>query len=556
MKRMANRRRRAFTITELVIVIAVIAILAAVLIPTFIYVVEKANQSSDIQAVRNMNTALIADEGMNGKPDSVLDVLDVLNEAGMDAQDYKALSKDHKFIWSKTLNRVLYVDENYMISYPNEYEGVVYTEEEYGAAITLEKQIRRDDTWMTEDVVDSQDELIADKSTSAVWKDGDKIKGARVVLPGQLISVMDYLNQGVVFDESKNVAHPSSNEHKDFVFVLGADIDLSGAEVVPILYYDGDFYGNGHSISGIVMTDATQTSYQVEGGSENYYTYFGFISVFGGGTFQDVTLEVFMENPGIAGKGKDDPTSWNNHTVGGAIGGIYQNGTFGALNATVKNVTVKGSITSHSRIGGIVGFVGGLNGTSVEGSVAIENCINNAAITSLVDGGAGFSTAGGILGISIQTGSGFSLTLSGCKNTGTVEAVHAAGIMANQQTKGTVTIEKCTNSGKIVACITDAVEEEKKDSSDNTLTAGGIFGRSWSASGATISITGCTNTGTVTYVTRPEGATVTGYYMILGQMHALKAGDVTSVSLSGNTATTGAVDPPATSGNITVNTAV
>lgn len=53
-----NRLRRAFTITELVIVIAVIAILAAVLIPTFSNVVQNANRSHDEQLVRNMNTSL------------------------------------------------------------------------------------------------------------------------------------------------------------------------------------------------------------------------------------------------------------------------------------------------------------------------------------------------------------------------------------------------------------------------------------------------------------------------------------------------------------------
>lgn len=48
--------KKGFTIVELVIVIAVIAILAAVLIPTFSSVVNKANESSALQAVRNAYT--------------------------------------------------------------------------------------------------------------------------------------------------------------------------------------------------------------------------------------------------------------------------------------------------------------------------------------------------------------------------------------------------------------------------------------------------------------------------------------------------------------------
>ena len=46
-----RNNKKGFTIVELVIVIAVIAILAAVLIPTFSGIVKKANLSADQQAV-------------------------------------------------------------------------------------------------------------------------------------------------------------------------------------------------------------------------------------------------------------------------------------------------------------------------------------------------------------------------------------------------------------------------------------------------------------------------------------------------------------------------
>lgn len=50
---MIKKFKKAFTITELVIVIAVIAILAAVLIPTFSTVISKANESAAMQECRN-----------------------------------------------------------------------------------------------------------------------------------------------------------------------------------------------------------------------------------------------------------------------------------------------------------------------------------------------------------------------------------------------------------------------------------------------------------------------------------------------------------------------
>lgn len=51
-----NRKKKGFTIVELVIVIAVIAILAAVLIPTFSNVVESAKKNSAMQTAKNNYT--------------------------------------------------------------------------------------------------------------------------------------------------------------------------------------------------------------------------------------------------------------------------------------------------------------------------------------------------------------------------------------------------------------------------------------------------------------------------------------------------------------------
>ncbi len=62
MKQFKRNAKKAFTITELVIVIAVIAILAAVLIPTFTYVVNKARESAAMQACKNVSTQVLSYE--------------------------------------------------------------------------------------------------------------------------------------------------------------------------------------------------------------------------------------------------------------------------------------------------------------------------------------------------------------------------------------------------------------------------------------------------------------------------------------------------------------
>ena len=66
---MLRNKKKAFTITELVIVIAVIAILAAVLIPTFSNVIASAKQSKALQQCKNAlteyNTTVTTDDDPN-----------------------------------------------------------------------------------------------------------------------------------------------------------------------------------------------------------------------------------------------------------------------------------------------------------------------------------------------------------------------------------------------------------------------------------------------------------------------------------------------------------
>lgn len=62
---MLKKMKKAFTITELVIVIAVIAILAAVLIPTFSNVIESSKRSAALQTCNNALKDYIAQAGLD-----------------------------------------------------------------------------------------------------------------------------------------------------------------------------------------------------------------------------------------------------------------------------------------------------------------------------------------------------------------------------------------------------------------------------------------------------------------------------------------------------------
>ncbi|MCD8040363.1 MAG: prepilin-type N-terminal cleavage/methylation domain-containing protein [Clostridia bacterium] len=108
--------KRGFTIVELSIVIAVIAILAAILVPTFATIFEKANKTSALQNAKNTVAEYIAEFDKNPEDGSVI----------YDGSDYFILfSKDGTY----TTYDYVSTDENY--SYiSNEYyvfEGEVAT---------------------------------------------------------------------------------------------------------------------------------------------------------------------------------------------------------------------------------------------------------------------------------------------------------------------------------------------------------------------------------------------------------------------------------------------
>ena len=111
---MRNTNKKGFTIVELVIVIAVIAILAAVLIPTFSSIISKANLSADQKAVRDMNTVLSV-EFASGEPASIKDVIDALDKNGYNVDSLTPLSKNHDFIWNVGTKTIVLVKDGEVV---------------------------------------------------------------------------------------------------------------------------------------------------------------------------------------------------------------------------------------------------------------------------------------------------------------------------------------------------------------------------------------------------------------------------------------------------------
>lgn len=107
-----TKLRKGFTIVELVVVIAVVAVLAAVLIPTFVNLTKKANISSDTVLAKNLNTALTLAEAENKTIDGFSDVITILREQGFIVSNLNPTTDDHYFVWEKNSNQMLLVDGN------------------------------------------------------------------------------------------------------------------------------------------------------------------------------------------------------------------------------------------------------------------------------------------------------------------------------------------------------------------------------------------------------------------------------------------------------------
>lgn len=96
-----SNKKRGFTIVELIIVIAVIAILAAVLIPTFSSLINKSLVAADESLVRNLNEALAMD--VTNPHNTMTDALKATKENGFDVSKINARAstdgQKHEILW-------------------------------------------------------------------------------------------------------------------------------------------------------------------------------------------------------------------------------------------------------------------------------------------------------------------------------------------------------------------------------------------------------------------------------------------------------------------------
>lgn len=127
---MKNNSKRGFTIVELIIVIAVIGILAAVLIPTFSELIKQAQTANDTVLVTNLNKALALD------PTATYDTMhkaltSVRENGGYDVAKINATNKDNEILWDSVNKCFVYKDGGEIKYIPDTQKTVIAKNEEY-----------------------------------------------------------------------------------------------------------------------------------------------------------------------------------------------------------------------------------------------------------------------------------------------------------------------------------------------------------------------------------------------------------------------------------------
>ena len=108
---MKNSKKRGFTIVELVIVIAVIAILAGVLIPTFVSVIKKGQEANDTALIKYLNTSLTGGTIGGKAPETMQGALDIVEADGYNVAKIKATASGARILWDSKNNCFVYLKE-------------------------------------------------------------------------------------------------------------------------------------------------------------------------------------------------------------------------------------------------------------------------------------------------------------------------------------------------------------------------------------------------------------------------------------------------------------
>lgn len=373
-----KRTKKGFTIVELVIVIAVIAILAAVLIPTFASLIKKANISNDTVVTKNLNTAIA---GQN--IDDFDDALEAVKEAGYLVANLNAKAADCYFVWED--------DTNQFLLYDLKEKKVIYSNTEVSGDPDASWCFAVNNPDDEQDVKDVWS-AVTTKMLVVNAKDLDDI----LAVGGTV-----YMDESIVLDKDNLLVLNTANTNTKIM--LGkSQLNTSGIleNVIPIQINQGtvEIYGGTIGAAGAYIDDDGQlvnsplqtlegTTTTIDGTTFNINAN-GYATFFGNATIKNSTFnsqgtsiycgdkgQVTLENVTVNSSQRCVwATNWN---------GTDHSGDDGVATITIKSGSYKGGNATYSAVtvySGAVVIEGG-DFTSNEGISHLFYVMSSGSIT-------------------------------------------------------------------------------------------------------------------------------------------------------------------------------
>ena len=99
------KKKKGFTLVELLTVIAILAVLATVSVVGYMGFTKKAQVSNDESLVTQLNTALKADEVVDGKPETPTKMLSVMEDNGFKVENLTPTTSKYNIVWNQEDNQ-------------------------------------------------------------------------------------------------------------------------------------------------------------------------------------------------------------------------------------------------------------------------------------------------------------------------------------------------------------------------------------------------------------------------------------------------------------------
>ena len=481
---MINSKKKGFTIVELVIVIAVIAVLAAVLIPTFSNLVRKANVSSDTALVKNLNTALAAD---TNEHNTMGDALAAAKEFGYDITKINAKANGNEILWDSKNDCFVYLDRensegliyipDTKVEEPEDYElWVIYDEAHptystylYNCtktSIDTSKGIDTSEaptvkTITYKNTIEGQNVVICTNGGTLNVGETSTIAKGTIKHYGTLAAANIYTEDNS-FHTSGMIASLNLQAGK-VVVESGAYVGLATAkEGTKVEENGGMFYisGNDNDVAADVkaMLSDIDRSYKI--GSKEELVAFRKAWNTGAIKVNEITLS---SNIDISGENWAPIGNWEFPFNGTFNGNKYKISGLTAIGKCEKGIYSVGNSTGYGETFGLFGIVG--NGNVSIKDLTLEkvniNLINGKNVGALIgyspssknfsEKGKGLEWAKDKWINNNEVGTG-TITLTNIVVSGNVTAEqHGGGLVGKVYSSGKITITNCVNNANITS---------------------------------------------------------------------------------------------------------